>query len=280
MDWLEAALLGLIQGLTEWLPVSSSGHLALAQRWLGEVPLLMDVLLHIGTLFVLLVFFRREVAEAARGALEIVRDLGRGEGLRRAAGKTAGRRMAALVALGSVPTAALGLLFNATLGSGLFGHITIVGLGFLLTGALLALTVAPRRTGTGPAGRGVMQLGADDALVVGTAQGLAVLPGFSRSGWTIGAGILYGVEREAAARLSFLLFIPAVLGALILRLPDLAHGSGDFLPPALLGMVVAMAVGYLSLGLLMMVVKKGGLHFFAPYCIVAGALVLGWELLL
>ncbi|MEM4729079.1 MAG: undecaprenyl-diphosphate phosphatase [Thermoplasmata archaeon] len=277
MDWLEAIFLGLIQGLTEWLPVSSSGHLALAQHWLGEVPLIVDVFLHFGTLFVILVFFRMEVLEAVRGGLELARALGRGEGLRRAARRSAGRRMAALVAVGTIPTVLIGLLFNYTIGGSLFTHLTLVGLGFLLTGVLLILTRV--RQGRETRGRGVLELGATDALVMGIAQGLAVLPGFSRSGWTIGTGLLGGVEGETAARLSFLLYLPAVSGALILRLPDLAHESGAPLLPALLGTTVAVVVGYLTLGLLTWVVRRRGFQWFGPYCLAAGVFVLLWTLL-
>ncbi len=269
MDWLDAIALGLIQGLTEWLPVSSSGHLALAHRRLGEVPLLVDVLLHIGTLIVLLFFFKREVAGALRGAGEILSSLGAREGLRRAAWATQERRTAALVAIGSVPTALIGAAINWWAGDDLFGRLPLVALGFLLTGALLALTALRR----GRRGREIMDVRARDGLLIGVAQGLAVLPGFSRSGWTIGSGLLSGVDGETAARLSFLLYIPAVLGALVLRLPDL-NGGWELLLPALLGTATAALVGYLCLFLLMRIVRRGGIHLFAPYCVVVGALAL------
>ncbi|MGQ9583093.1 MAG: undecaprenyl-diphosphate phosphatase [Thermoplasmatota archaeon] len=269
MDWLDAIVLGVVQGVTEWLPVSSSGHLALVQRRLGDIPLLVDVLLHVGTLIVLLVFFWRDVAGALKGAVEIARSIGSREGMRRVASATPERRAAAFVAIGTVPTAVMGLAINYWAGGDLFSRLPLVALGFLLTGALLALTPLSRMR----RGREIMEVRACHGLLMGAAQGVAILPGFSRSGWTIGAGLLSGMDGETAVRLSFLLCIPGVIGALLLRLSDLS-GEGELLAPALLGMAVAAVVGYICLGLLVRVVKRGGIHLFAPYCIAVGALAL------
>lgn len=275
MDWIEALLLGVLQGLTEWLPVSSSGHLALAQHYLGPVPIFIDILLHFGTMLVLLAFFRKEVRMVSRAVLAGLSDLAKGKGWEASVASKADRRMALYILMALVPTAVLALAFRFFFGNTLFSNLAVVAAGFATTGALLLATAFAGAGGRGAAsGRDLDGLGRKDALTVGTAQGIAFLPGFSRSGLTIGTGLLGGLEGESAGRYSFLISLPAVLGAMILELPDAGQLPATELALGVVSMLVAMAVGWASLGLLMRILRKGGLHYFAPYCFILCTLTL------
>lgn len=275
VDWIEALVLGLLQGLTEWLPVSSSGHLAVAQHYLGEVPIFIDILLHFGTMLVLFAFFRKEVRLVSRSILAGLTDLARGKGWEASVTSDADRRMALYILLALGPTAVLALAFRFVFGNSLFTNLAVVSAGFAATGVLLLVTAfagTGRKGGTG--GRDLDRLGKMDSLTVGTAQGIAFLPGFSRSGLTISTGLLGGLRRETAGRYSFLISLPAVLGAMILELPDAGRISGAELLMGIVGTALAMAVGYATLGLLMRILKKGGIHYFAPYCFIMCALTM------
>jgi undecaprenyl-diphosphatase len=269
VDWIEALVLGILQGLTEWLPVSSSGHLALAQRYLGEVPVVIDILLHFGTMLVLFMFFRKDVRLASRSALAALADLARGKGWEASVRSNTDRRMAFCIVLALVPTAVIALIFRFGIGPQIMDNIAIVATGFAITGVLLLATsfAANKRAGNDK-GRGLDRLETSDALTVGTAQGIAFLPGFSRSGLTIGTGLFRGMDAETAGRYSFLISLPAVLGATILELPDAVALPGQELLMGLAGMAVAMVVGYASLGALMRILKKGNIAWFSPYCFV------------
>jgi undecaprenyl-diphosphatase len=275
VDWLEALLLGVIQGLTEWLPVSSSGHLALAQRYMGQVPVVVDIMLHFGTMMVLLVYFRKEAGMVGRSAWAVLRDVSRGTGWGPAINKDAERSLSFLIVLAILPTAVFALAFRYLFGDGLFANLPVIAAGFAVSGVMLALCGASKKGARTDDGLSVR-----DSLAVGTAQGIAFLPGFSRSGLTISTGMLGGLEAETAGRYSFLIMLPAVLGAMVLSIPDVGGLSSDVLLMGLAGMAVAMAVGWLSLGLLMRILKKGGIHWFAPYCFAACAatvmMVLGY----
>lgn len=266
----EAILLGIVQGVTEWLPVSSSGHLVLAQEFLGiEAPLVFELLVHVGTLLVVLVFFRNVIGRMLRQIALIPRDLKAGASWRDAVWGDPERRLAVLVLVGTFPTAVAGLLLESRI-TGAFENLTAVGVALLFTGTLIWATryvptdVPPRELTLGR------------AFLVGAAQGLALFPGVSRSGTTITASLFQGVDREVAVQYSFLLAIPAIVGASILQLFDPA-ARADFtgnLAPFLAGTVAAMVVGYACLVLLVMIVRKRALHWFAPYCWALGAFVL------
>lgn len=276
MDLIEALVLGLLQGLTEWLPVSSSGHLALAQHFLGPVPIFIDILLHFGTMLVLFAFFRNEVRLVSRSALAALSDLAKGKGWVVSVVNDRDRRMAFYIVLAIVPTAALALPFRFIFGDALFSNLAIVAAGFATTGTILLVTVFAGAGRRGAAkSRELDGLSAKDSLLVGTAQGIAFLPGFSRSGLTISTGLLAGLKGEMAGRYSFMISLPAILGAMILEIPDARLISGTDLLMGLAGMGVAMVVGYASLGALMRILKKGGIAYFAPYCFVLCALTVG-----
>jgi len=251
MKLLETIFLGVIQGVTEWLPISSSGHLAAAQILLGlEEPLLFEVVLHVATLVVIFTYFRSDLLQMASAVLKL--DFRSEHG-----------RMIPLILLGSVPVALLGLLFYDYYLT-LF-DFKVFGLCSAASGVFVTSSKI-RRGGSGT-------VSAKAALLIGLAQALALLPGFSRSGLTISVALLAGVKREEAFRFSFLLSIPAVLGALLLTS---IKGSVDaaLIPPLLLGGITAVIVGYLSLSILRKLLMKGFFHLFGFYTIALGLLLL------
>jgi undecaprenyl-diphosphatase len=277
MNLLHALLLGLVQGLTEFLPVSSTAHLTLAEHlMLGRgMPLAFDVLLHVGTLLALCVYFRRELGQLLAGLL----------------GRNAeGRRLALLLVVAMVPTGVLGLATKA-LKETQKGHLWLYGVFLLLTAGLLwaAQRLAERRPG-----RPVEALGAADALAVGAIQGLGGGFGLSRSGSTIAVGVFRGLALPASARFSFLLGIPTIAAAALVEgrklvkpllhgqaLPsDLAFPAGSASPVLLCGAGIAMAAvsGYLAIGLLDRFTRTPRLRGFAAYCLLAGVAALGFGL--
>lgn len=245
-------ILGVIQGLTEWFPISSTGHLRLVELYLNlKAPILFDVALHVGTLTVILLFFKEDVKDvlSALASLNF---------------KTEGGRLIPLIAIGSIPTALIGLALSELVEAAFRGILPIAA-SFLICGALLYSSKV-RKEATGD----VSYL---KALVIGVAQGVAVIPGISRSGTTIAVALLTGVGREKAFKFSFLLSVPAVLGALGLTVYEqlnelLAAGLG--LIEVLVGIVVAAFVGYLALRTLWTILAKRRFHLFAFYCWLLG----------
>ena len=250
MKPLETILLGAIQGVTEWLPISSSGHLAASQILLGlEEPLLFDVVLHAATLLVILTYFRSDLRQMASAALKL--DFRSEQG-----------RLIPLILLGSVPTAGVGFLLHDYYQSLL--DLRVLGLCFTTSGVFVASSKL--RSGS-------TAVSAKKALIIGLAQALALLPGFSRSGLTISAALLLNVRCEEAFRFSFLLSIPAVLGAFLLTLLKSSFDAA-LTQPLLLGGATAALVGYLSLSILRRLLMKGFFHIFGFYTIALGLLLL------
>lgn len=262
-ETVAAAILGVVQGLTEFLPVSSSGHLVLFQSRLPVLgdPVAFDLVLHLGTLLPVLWVYRGDLAAMAR-------DAARGEGppLQRP-----GLRLLALMVLGSVPTAAIGLGLEDVFEE-LFSTPVAVGVALLVTGALLFATrYAPVGT------RGVQQMTWKHALAIGTIQGMAITPGISRSGSTIALAMFLGIQRETAARYSFLLSVPAIGGAFLLKLRDLDLSGAAGLP-LLVGFVCAAVSGYLALRVLLRLVKSGDFSRFCWYVWPLGLAAIAWGL--
>ena len=272
MTFWMAVVLGLVQGVAEFLPISSSGHLSLLQHFFGmeEPDALYNILLHFATLVAVCVVYWRDIAdmivEFFRGAAAL---LGRGE--RREGGKPPeGRRLVLLVILGTLPLF-LVLPFD-DLVEGMGANPTFVALMLLLTGCVLFLSdhyAGGRKT--------VRTATVKDALLVGLAQGMATIPGLSRSGTTISAGMALGFDRNFAVRYSFLLSLPAVLGATLLKVVKVA-ASGEvdikLLPMYLCGMVVAGVVGYFAISLVKLLADKGKFGKFAFYCWIVGGIAL------
>jgi undecaprenyl-diphosphatase len=272
MEPFQAVVLGVVQGLTEFLPVSSSGHLVLGQQFFGltEPELLFDISLHIGTLLAVVVVFFKEIVAILSSLLQLPALSTEAGGWRPVLQKNEKVRTAFLIVVGSVPTAIIGLGFHHV-ADRIFASVPLVGTMLMVTGALLWAT---RRHSGG--GRGVGAMTVKDALFIGLMQGLAILPGISRSGATISAALYLGVERSVAGRFSFLLSLPAILGALLLEIRDGVASSASA-PVLLFGGAVAAATGWLALVALLRIVKSGHLHRFAPYCWALGAGVLLWR---
>jgi undecaprenyl-diphosphatase len=272
MSLWEALLLGLVQGVTEFLPVSSSGHLVLGELLLGVTPnLAFNAALHGGTLVVVVGYYRRDLLDMFRDSWTSLRGLFGGRRPAAIWAEDHGTRLALLISAGSVPTAVLGLALRAPIERAFHsGVLTSVAL--LVTGALL-LTTRCSQTALEPEPSpltGPTAISLPVALLVGVAQGLAIFPGISRSGATLVAALLLGAGRADAARFCFLLSVPAILGALVLESGELAK-LGALGPGSLaLGIGVAMVAGYLSLSLLVGLVRRGGLHRFAYYVIPVG----------
>ena len=270
METYQGVVLGILQGLTEFLPVSSSGHLVLGQHLFGitEPALSFDISLHMGTLAAVFLIFFPEIRAMAAA---LVRLAGPGGSLGQRLGQDPDLRLIGLILAGSVPTAVLGMVFKKY-AMGVCASVPLVGVMLIVTGTLLWLT---RKAGPGGAA-GPGSISFTSALWIGLIQGMAVLPGISRSGSTISMALFLGVERETAGRFSFLLSLPAILGAEVLSLKESLETTGLALGPATVwGTLAAFVTGYLALAALMRIVKKGGLHLFAPYCWAAGAVALG-----
>jgi len=251
MDLTQSIVLGIVQGLTEFLPVSSSGHLVLANFLLGwgeALPEVVTFATNSGTLLAVLIYLRRDVAQALGGFLV---------GLVSAEGRRSdGWRMALLVLAGSVPTVVIGLLLRPVFAS--LNAPLPVALALTVTG--LVLWTAPKG---GPKAT-VRDLTFLDALLTGVAQGLAVVPGISRSGATIAALLWRGASADLAPRLSFLMYLVASAGVALLTVGEVA--AAEFDGRALVGMTLAsFVVGYASLVVLFAVLRRGRFRVFAPY---------------
>ncbi len=260
MDPLVAILLGVLQGFTEWLPISSSGHLVLAQYFTGVTPpVSFDLLLHLATLVAVLFAFRTDLLRMVLALFGI------GDS------KTlimADRRMMFLIIVGTIPAVIVGFLLRDVFET-LYASPAAVAAALMLTGSILWSTqhTRPRKN--------TDKLGPLEVLIIGAAQALAIVPGISRSGSTISTGMYLGYKKEAVARFSFLLSIPAILGATVLYLPELrtATASPDW-SSFLLGAIAAAFVGYASIKLLLEVIRRKGFHYFSFYCWGLGGLVL------
>jgi undecaprenyl-diphosphatase len=263
---LEAIVLGVVQGLTEFLPVSSSGHLVLGGHLLGlkEPQLFFDILVHVATLLATCLFYRRAlwsmVSEGFGGCRALASGTPLGETLR----SHPYFRFGLMVVAGSVPTAVIGLVFKDALEQLFHEPRQAAGM-LLVTAAILMVT---RFRSGGDQGLGSMAL--VTALVIGVAQGMAIVPGISRSGTTIACALVLGVEREHAARFSFLLAIPAILGAMLLKLGEMTTLVGLDWVSLGGGFVAAAVTGFVALKLLIPVVNRGAFHYFAIYLIPAG----------
>lgn len=258
-------LLALLQGLTEFLPISSSGHLVLAQQAMGleEPAIVVDVALHVGTLAAVLVVYRRDVGALVRGLF---------------AGEW---REPWWIVLGTLPAVAVALFWRGAIEEA-FGSVRVAAWGLVATSLLLGLgeRARRRRAAAEPA-----RLGWRVALAMGVAQAAAICPGVSRSGSTIAVGLLLGLAPAAAARFSFLLAIPAILGAAVLQLPGAfgalgpgTEGPGGFQAGAELLWAVAFAgfVGWGALRMLLAFLGRGAFAWFALYCAALGAGVLAF----
>ena len=256
---LTALFLGILQGLTEFLPVSSSGHLVLAQALLPNLSqpgVVFEVTLHIGTLVAVCLYFWKDLWAMIMALFsprdeKIVND----------------RWLLWLVIVGTIPTGIIGVLFRKQFES-MFTDLHGAGIWFVITGIILFIT---DRVTT--KGRQLTEMNMLDAIVIGIAQGVSIIPALSRSGSTIAAGILLGLDRTLLVRYSFLLSIPAVAGAFILEIVSHRHELLQGFDPIAygLGTVAAGIVGYWSIAVLLNLTRSRRLSIFAYYCFIVGA---------
>lgn len=267
IDWLKAAFLGVVQGATEFLPVSSSAHLVIFQDLLGltEPELLLDVTLHAATLLAILILYRKDLAQMGLQFLLALNDLWSGRPVTSIWRAHTHFRLAVYLLAGTVPAGLAGLLFRKPLEI-FFGSPAAASAMLLVTGTALFLTRL--RTSQG---RTLDALTLRDSLWIGAAQSVALLPGISRSGATIAAGIFCGLDRDLAARFSFLLSIPAIVGANVLELEELlSNPSGPNALSLFSGALAAFLSGYGALKLLVRIVHRGSLSLFSYYCWAVG----------
>jgi len=263
--WFAIAALALVQGATEFLPVSSSGHLSLAHSLLGqgEADVLTDVVLHFGTLLAVVWHYRDELLRTIKGFVSGVWDLAKGD--REGAKANSGFMFSLYVCSGTLSTMVIALSLKDWVEGVLRGPV-LVGSMLLLNGAILFS--APRHLTQTGAGEGELGAGLSlkTALLIGLLQGIAVIPGISRSGLTIPGALWLGLSGTQAARFSFILSIPAISGALILHLGELAPGQQVDWGGLALGATVAAFVGTLCLRFLVGTLKRARFHHFAWYC--------------
>ena len=263
MDFIEAIVLGIIQGLTEFLPVSSSGHLELAKAILGDtsVPqesLTFTVVLHFATALSTLVIFRKEVAEIFKGLFQFKWN--------------EQTQFSLKIVVSMFPAVIVGLLFEEQLEAFFGGQILLVGAMLIVTAMLLLLADKAKQTDK--------KVSYTNAVIIGISQAIAMLPGISRSGATISTSVLLGVDRSKAARFSFLMVVPLIFGKIA---KDLLSGEINFTSSEILplsaGFIAAFVAGLLACTWMIALVKKSKLSYFAVYCTVVGVIAIGYSLM-
>ena len=258
MNWVQALILALIQGVTEFLPVSSSGHLALFGKLIGlkKPDIAFDIVIHLATLFAVLIYYRKDIIGIVLGLF------GKKQEGRFSDFTERPYRFLLFGIVATIPTAIIGLLLKDRVEQ-FHSNLNIVGTCFLITAVFLFVAWKIQQRGKEEK---LLNFPLWLPLIIGIAQGLAVMPGISRSGATITAALLFGVCAEDSAEFSFLLSIPAILGAFVLEFKDIAHTG--FSMPYILGFFVALIVGIYSIKLVEVVVKKLKLHYFSFYLLI------------
>ena len=256
MSIWQAFVLGILQGLTEFLPVSSSGHLVIGEHFLGieEPELIFNVAVHFATVIAVVIFFRREL-------VKIILSLFRKN-------DPDGRRMALFLIIGTIPAAIAGIGFKSFY-ERLFESAFVAAIMLLVTGLILISTVKVKKSA-----KQMWNIKWPAVIVIGAAQALAIFPGISRSGATIAAALHLGISRKDAARFSFLLALPAIFGATIFQARDIAGLQNGDIMVLLAGMISAGLVGYLAVAIMLKIVSRGKLYYFGFYCLLAGILTL------
>ena len=276
MSYFQAILLGLIQGLTEFLPVSSSGHLALLQHFFGvkaDEVLLFTVMLHVGTLVSVFIMYHKDIWELIKELGLTIKDLCTGKGLRLAERPV--RKLGVMMIVATIPTAIIGFAFNDFFES-LYSRILFIGIGFLITGTEMYIA---EKIGSNT--REIDKMTFGNAILVGVMQGIAIYPGISRSGSTLVGGLAGGLKREFAIRFAFLISIPSILGSALLEGKDALEAGIDtsVLGPIAVGMVIAAISGVLAIKAMIKVVSDKKLKYFSYYVWALGALVIIYSLI-
>jgi len=276
LTYFEAAILGLTQGLAEFLPISSSGHLALLQYFFGiegESVLAFAVLLHLGTLISVFIVYWKDIWALILELCATIKDICTGKGPRINANPT--RRLGFMIIVATIPTALIGLLGNDFFAS-LYVTLMPIGIGLLFTGTIMWLS---ERMGSGKKGIGEMKF--STAIFVGIMQGIAICPGVSRSGSTLVGGLAGGLNREFAVKFAFLISIPSIMGSVVLEAPAAFDQGFDLaiVGPIILGVVIAAVSGLLAIKAMIKVVSNKKLFYFSMYTWMLGAAVVIYSLI-
>ncbi len=270
MELYQGIILGIIQGLTEFLPVSSSGHLVLGQIFFGitQSQLTFDISVHMGTLLAVLVIYSSDIFAMTASVFRFLSKAVLFKPVSHLVNEDKNLHLAGLIIIGSVPTAIIGLVLKQ------FEHVlftsqVLVGAMLILTGTILWVSrnyyFSENKTSS---------FGIKNAVFIGVSQGLAVIPGISRSGTTIAVGMFLGLDRHTAAKFSFLLSIPAILGAQILSVKDMIDSGLTIDSITIYATIASFITGLIALKILLTLVHSGRFHLFAPYCWLVGSLVL------
>lgn len=260
---LEAIILGIIQGLTEFLPVSSSGHLELAKVILGdeslpEESMLMTVVLHAATALSTIVVFRKDILDLLKGLFQFKNN--------------EEFKFSLNIVLSMIPAALVGVLLDEQIEAFFGGKVLLVGAMLLVTAILLIFADKAKDT--------EKKVGVKEAIIIGISQAIAILPGISRSGATISTSVLLGIDREKAARFSFLMVVPLILGKIA---KDVLDGAFDVIDGSMLnygvGFIAAFVTGILACTWMIKLVKKSKLKYFAYYCLVVGVIAITYSLM-
>lgn len=252
MNLIQAIILGIVQGITEFLPISSSGHLVLMQKLFGitEPTLIFDTFVHLGTLLAVFAVFKDDIISIIKKPFQ---------------------KLTWLLIVGTIPTAIIGILFKDIFEQ-MFRSGSTLGFEFLITGFILLLS-ASMKSGR----KGLKTTSYLDAVFIGVMQGAAIMPAVSRSGLTISGALFRNLDREFAAKFSFLLSIPAILGAAVFQVKDIVEvGGGNGISNGALvaGSLAAALAGYVSIKYMMQILKNGKMKYFAYYVFAIGALVI------
>ena len=276
MDIFQAIIIGIVQGLTEFLPVSSSAHLVFTHEIMHSPPdLAFDTILHVGSLVAVVIYFWKDIIHMIKSFIYSIVDIFRGQ-FRKGIKDDQFKRLAWLVIIGTIPAGLAGVLFKDFFES-LFSSIPAIGLFLIVTGFLLWGSEKVSRKIKDK--RSLKEMSVKNSLIIGIFQALAIAPGISRSGATISAGLFLGLEREFAARYSFLLSIIAILGAALVQAKDISSLIDVNTTVLIAGFLAAAISGYIAIKIVLKLIKERSLLIFAYYCWIVGVLALILSLL-
>jgi|LSQX01.1.fsa_nt_gb undecaprenyl-diphosphatase len=268
----QAMILGFVQGITEFLPISSSGHLVIFQEFFGmndveKNHVLFATLLHFGTLLSVLMVYSKDILNLIKEFFNIIGDIARG---RFTMGDSPHRKMIVLLIVATIPTVIVALLFKGAL-ERMFSSIRIVGFTLIITGLLLRLS-----SKLIPGSKDELSTKYSNAFIIGLFQSVAIIPGISRSGSTIVGGLFNGLGKEFVVKFSFLMSIPAIIGAGVLHIPDIVQTgfNNELIFPYIIGTVIAAITGFLAIKFLINVLMKGKLYLFSYYCWAVAAIII------
>ena len=261
MSIIDALILGIIQGLTEFFPVSSSGHLVIFKNILNvnSPGIIMEISLHFGTVVAICVAFHRDIYLLIKEAKTLTCTLIRRKKNLARANEDQETKILLAILIGNIPTVIIALIFESIF-ERFFNIPALASIMIIVTGVVLwATKLAHVKEG----GRNKVRF--IDALIVGAAQGIAIIPGISRSGTTIATASFLGIKRELAAKFSFLLSVPVIIGGVILKFDDISEGTVNF-QNIIIGTIASAIIGYLALSFLVRLIEKGKFHLFSYYC--------------